>query len=99
MEEGRKEEEEKVGAQRDTLLIRSGCAPGHRIHSGEKVSGAVQAMKNRYPASAILLARASHRVASGWTRRLCSPEYMRGAELRDERSPFTTKDLEGRQLA
>ena len=31
--------EDKRGAQRDTLLIVSGCAPRHQAHCGEKVSG------------------------------------------------------------
>ena len=37
MEEVR--EEEKRGAQRDTLLIVSGCAPRRQVHCGEKLSG------------------------------------------------------------
>jgi hypothetical protein len=31
--------EEKRGAQRDTLLIVSGCAPRRQVHCGEKLSG------------------------------------------------------------
>jgi hypothetical protein len=31
--------EKKGGAQRDTLLIVSGCAPRRQVHCGEKVSG------------------------------------------------------------
>src|SRR5215469_10448316 len=78
----------KMGAQCDTLLIISDCAPKRRIHSGEKISGG-GSRDCQLPPGQIEFGGTNYKILpcrSGWTRRFKLPAFTKGERTRKERN-------------
>ena len=79
-----------MGAQCDTLLIISDCAPKRRIHSGEKISGG-GSHDCQLPPGQIEFGGTNYKILpcrSGWTRRFKLPALQKGSRPEKKEIPL-----------